>query len=277
MMQKEKPPRQYPTRPIPSVHTAVYDNSRVLLIRRANEPGKGCWSLPGGAIELGEGLRDAAKRELLEECGIECSLEEQIHIADNIVPDDEGKVRFHYVITYLLGRYLSGTPMAGTDAADVAWIRRREAPALDMSPVAREALAKAFDLVESRARAAAGTSTVNGPPSYSTQFLGRRVTVTMDRPMGSRHPKAGFIFPVNYGFVKGVEAPDGDYLDAYVLGVFEPLERFEGRCVAVVHRTDDEDDKLVVVPEGVSYTEDQIRALTEFLERFFTSVIIEAS
>jgi inorganic pyrophosphatase len=273
-MKKERTSREYPTRPIPSVHTALFRDSQVLLVQRANEPGKGRWSLPGGVIETGEKLRDAAKRELLEECGIECSLEDQIDIVDNVVPDPEGKIRFHYVVTYLLGRYLSGTPTAGSDAADVAWVNRRDVPALDMNPIAREALAKAFDLMESKARSAARTSTEKPPPTYSTQFLGQTVTVTMDRPMGSRHPKAGFIFPVNYGFIKGVEAPDGDDLDAYVLGVFEPLEQFEGRCIAVVHRIDDEDDKLVVVPEGVSYTEDQIRALTEFLERFFTSVII---
>ena len=109
--------------------------------------------------------------------------------------------------------------------------------------------------------------------SYSTPFLGQRVTVTMDRPMGSRHPKHGFIYPVNYGYIEGVIAPDGEELDAYVLGVFEPVERFTGRCIAVVHRRDDDDDKLVVVPDGISYTGDQIAALTEFQERFFDPVI----
>jgi len=105
-------------------------------------------------------------------------------------------------------------------------------------------------------------------------FLGKTVSVQIDRPLGSRHPRHGFVYPVNYGCVPGVPAPDGEELDAYVLGVFEPLSRFEGRCIAVVHRTDEDDDKLVVVPEGRSYTDDQIRALTEFQERFHASVII---
>jgi len=105
-------------------------------------------------------------------------------------------------------------------------------------------------------------------------FLGRRVEVEMDRPLGSKHPRFGFIYSLNYGYIPDTPAPDGDDLDAYVLGVFEPLERFEGQCIAVIHRLDDDDDKLVVVPEGQNYTDEQICALTEFQERFFNSVII---
>ena len=108
-------------------------------------------------------------------------------------------------------------------------------------------------------------------------FLGNTVSVTIDRPLGSPHPEWGFIYPVNYGYVPGVEAPDGEDLDAYVLGVFKPLEAFVGRCIAVIHRLDDDDDKLVVVPEGKAYTDEQIRALTEFQERFFRSVIERGS
>ena len=104
-------------------------------------------------------------------------------------------------------------------------------------------------------------------------FLGRMVTVTIDRPLGSRHPERGFIYPVNYGFVPNVPAPDGENLDAYVLGVFEPVETFMGECIAVVHRLDDDDDKLIVVPMGKRYTDEQIAALVEFQERFFESSV----
>ena len=79
---------------------------------------------------------------------------------------------------------------------------------------------------------------------------------------------------LNYGYVPGVIAPDGEEQDAYVLGVFEPLEQFEGRCIAVIYRLDDDDDKLVLVPDGVQYTDDQVLALTEFQERFFKAVVI---
>jgi len=112
------------------------------------------------------------------------------------------------------------------------------------------------------------------PFTDAKDFLGRKVAVKIDRPLGSRHPEWGFIYPVNYGFVSGVTAPDGDDLDAYVLGIFEPLEVFTGSCIAVIHRLDDDDDKIVLAPEGKDYTDEQISALTDFQERFFQSVIV---
>ena len=106
------------------------------------------------------------------------------------------------------------------------------------------------------------------------EYLGKKVLVKMDRPMGCSHPKHGFVYPVNYGYIPGTVSGDGEELDCYVLGEFKPLDTFEGLVIAIIHRTNDDDDKLVVVGEGKSYTDDQIRALTEFQERFFESVII---
>jgi inorganic pyrophosphatase len=108
----------------------------------------------------------------------------------------------------------------------------------------------------------------------STDFLNEIVNVTIDRPLGSKHPQQGFIYTLNYGYIPGVIAPDGENLDAYVLGVFEPVPQFEGKCIAIVQRIDDNDDKLIVVPDHRTYSDEQIQALTEFQERFFTSVIV---
>ena len=108
----------------------------------------------------------------------------------------------------------------------------------------------------------------------TSNYLGKTVTIKIDRPLGSKHPKHGFIYPVNYGYVPGTTAPDGEELDAYLLGVFEPVDEFTGKCIAYIHRTNDDDDKLIIVPEGVEYTDDQINALTEFQERFFKHEIL---
>lgn len=105
-------------------------------------------------------------------------------------------------------------------------------------------------------------------------YLGKIVTIRIDRPMGSKHPKHSFIYPVNYGFVPGTKAPDGEELDAYLLGVFEPVEEYTGKCIAVLKRLDDDDDKLVIVPEETNYNPDQIDVLTEFQERFFKHKIL---
>jgi inorganic pyrophosphatase len=101
------------------------------------------------------------------------------------------------------------------------------------------------------------------------RFIGRLIAIDIDRPLGSVHPRFGFVYPLNYGYLPGEIAPDGECLDAYILGVFEPLARFTGQCIAVIHRHGDQDDKLVVVPDGRRYSDDQILALTEFQERFF--------
>ena len=108
----------------------------------------------------------------------------------------------------------------------------------------------------------------------SITFLNKMVACRIDRPLGSKHPRYDIWYPVNYGFVPGCPAPDGDDLDVYVLGVFEPLTEFTGQCIAIVHRLDDDDDKLVLVPRGVTYTDEQIAALIEFQERFFKSIIL---
>lgn len=104
-------------------------------------------------------------------------------------------------------------------------------------------------------------------------YIGKKVTVKMDRQLGTAHPKWGFIYSLNYGFIPNTISGDGEELDAYVVGEFKPLEEFTGVVIALIHRTNDNDDKLVVAAEGVNYTDDQIRALTEFQEKFFESEI----
>lgn len=100
------------------------------------------------------------------------------------------------------------------------------------------------------------------------------LTIKIDRPLGSKHPKHGFIYPVNYGYVPNTVSGDGEELDCYVLGVFEPLEEFTGKCIAIIHRTNDNDDKLIIIPDGKKYTKEQIQELTEFQEQYFKSEII---
>ena len=106
-------------------------------------------------------------------------------------------------------------------------------------------------------------------------FLGKKVHVVMDRPMGSKHPKWNFIYSLNYGYIPNTISGDGDELDAYILGIFEPLKEFNGKCIAAIHRLNDDDDKLIIVPEGKVYSKEQIDDLVEFQERFFEYEIIE--
>lgn len=109
------------------------------------------------------------------------------------------------------------------------------------------------------------------------QFLGQRVTVIMDRPLGSLHPTHGFPYLVNYGYIPNTLAADGEELDAYYLGVDVPLDRAEGTCIAIIHRLDDDDDKLVVTPPYISLTDAEIEEATAFVEGFFNTQIIRTT
>ena len=104
--------------------------------------------------------------------------------------------------------------------------------------------------------------------------LGEKVTVIIDRPLGSKHPKYDFIYPLNYGYIQGMIAGDGEEQDAYVIGEFEAIKKFEGYVIAVILREDDVEDKLVVCKDLRKYTKEQIEALVEFQERFFQSSVI---
>jgi inorganic pyrophosphatase len=115
---------------------------------------------------------------------------------------------------------------------------------------------------------------MNAPYSDSRDFLNKTVMVKIDRPLGSKHPQHGFVYPVNYGFVPATAAPDGEPLDAYVLGICDPVTEFQGKCIAVIHRTNDADDKLIVVPHDRDYSDEEIRASTDFVEQHFESAII---
>ena len=108
----------------------------------------------------------------------------------------------------------------------------------------------------------------------SRDYLGKNIKIKIDRPFGTKHPKHGFIYPLNYGYVPDTISGDGEELDAYLLGVFEPVEEFQGNCIAIIHRTNDNDDKLIIVPDGKDYSDDAIDALTEFQEQYFEHIII---
>lgn len=108
----------------------------------------------------------------------------------------------------------------------------------------------------------------------SKNYIGKIVNVKIDRPLGSKHPNWDMIYPVNYGYVPNTVSGDEEELDCYVLGVFEPIEEFNGKCIAVINRINDNDDKLIIVPEDKNYSNEQIEALTEFQERYFKSKII---
>jgi 8-oxo-dGTP diphosphatase len=113
--------RQYPQRPIVGVGAVIVDGARVLLIKRAHEPLKGEWSLPGGAVDVGETLEAAVAREVREETGMEITVGPVVDVLDSIRRDADGRVQFHFVIVDYRGSVLSGSATAGSDATELCW------------------------------------------------------------------------------------------------------------------------------------------------------------
>lgn len=136
--------REYPARPIPGVGVVVRKENLVLLIRRGNPPRRGEWSIPGGAVELGETWREAAVREVREECGVEITLGEIIDAIDILVRDDNGVPQYHYAIVDFVGTYVSGNVRAGSDGLDARWVPIDELKTFEMAAMARDVIFKAF-------------------------------------------------------------------------------------------------------------------------------------
>ena len=141
--------REYPTRPIASVAACVFKDDRILLVQRGTPPSKGQWSVPGGAIELGESFEDTAKRELDEECGVEIEVDDIFDVENFIIRDEDDNIQYHYVVTYVTANYISGNIRPGPEEMDVCWATKEELMSLDMNSITRGYMLKAFEKVNS--------------------------------------------------------------------------------------------------------------------------------
>ena len=119
-------PNEYPSEPRAAVSVLVQRNGEILVVLRGNPPAEETWALPGGSIELGETIYEAAERETLEETGVRVRAMKPLTAVDAIYRDEDGAVRFHYVIVYMLASLISGEPVAGDDVKDARWMTLEE-------------------------------------------------------------------------------------------------------------------------------------------------------
>ena len=136
-------PRCYPPCPLIGVGVLVFDKDRVLLVKREQEPGKGRWSIPGGLLELGELLKEGARRETKEETGIDVDVDDLLDVIDNIVVDEQDKVSYHYVLIDYLGHRIGGTLVPGTDVKEARWATLEELDALSTTRTLQRLVQKA--------------------------------------------------------------------------------------------------------------------------------------
>ena len=248
------------------VVSGIIMNSKneILISKRAEYKKFGLmWECNGGSILAGETSLEGIIRELKEELGIEFSKKEAIFLKeirrDKIPPD--------FKDLWLFRRNIDEKEITFPDgeSIDARWVTIEEF----IRMYENKEIVPTVDFGMNEYHKALVLEQIE-----SYKYIGNIVQVKIDRPLNSNHPKHGFAYPVNYGFVPNTISGDGEELDCYVLGIDKPIDNFEGKCIAVIHRTNDNDDKLIVVPEGEDYTDEEIRKLTRFQEQYFESEII---
>lgn len=146
--------REYPDKPIVGVGAVIIDEkNRVLLIKRGKEPGYGRWSIPGGAVKLGEEVKEALKREVREETGLKIEVGPLIDVLNRIIKDEEGRIRFHYILLDYLCRVKSeGLLKVASDALDAKWVDKNSLAEYSLPRATSEIISKACKLLESSER-----------------------------------------------------------------------------------------------------------------------------
>ena len=235
------------------------DNGEFLIQKTSKEKGN-IYSSTGGHVDSGETPITAIKREVKEELGIDIS---------NDLIEEYGYILYDMPLRYIFylkkNIDLNDVKLQKEEVDYVKYMTKEEIQKLIDNKKMLESHGIMFkELMKKR----------NNLITNAKDYLGKIVTVKIDRALGTKHPKHGFIYTVNYGYIEGTISGDGEELDAYVLGVFEPCTEFTGRVISYIHRTNDNDDKLIVVPNNREFSNKEIEALTEFQERFFEHEII---
>ena len=221
------------------------------------------WECNGGSVLKGETSLEGILREIKEELGIEFTKKEAIFLKE--IRKDSIPADFKDMWLFKKDVKEEEITFPDGEAIESKWVTIEEFIEL----IDQKQVIPTNDFgIEEYEKALI----TNQREAY--QYIGKQVNVNIDRKLNSKHPRHCFVYPVNYGYVPNTVSGDGEELDCYVLDEKEPLESFEGECIAVIHRTNDDDDKLIVVQKGKKITDEEIRKQTHFQEQYFESEII---
>ena len=247
------------------VVSAIIMNSKneILISQRAPHKPLGLqWEFNGGSILVGETSLQGILRELKEELGLKFTEKEAIYFKEvkgRRFPNVKDMWLFKKDIDIKDIKFNDG------EAIGAKWVNVdkflemfNNGEIIDVIDFTQEDYERAINLEQRQAY----------------EYIGKNVEVKIDRTLNSKHPKHNFIYELNYGYIPNTISGDGEEIDAYVLGIDKPLETFSGKCIAVIHRTNDDDDKLIIAPEGMDYSNEEIIKLTHFQEKYFEGEII---
>lgn len=238
-------------------------NNEILISQRAEhklQPLK--WECNGGSILKGETSLQGVIREVKEELGIILNAREA-----NLVTTIKDEKKHYIKDIWLFKKDIASEEITFPDKESIAakWVSIEDFERMYQEGILvgsiEETIEHYQEMIEMGIR-----------KSYS--YLGQEVKVVVDRALGSKHPKEEMIYSINYGYVPNTKSGDGEELDCYILGVDEAVEEFEGICIAVIYRLNDNDDKLIIVEKGKDYSDEEIRNQIAFQEQYFISEIV---
>ena len=240
------------------VVTGIIINSKnkILISKRAeHKKFGGMWECNGGSILAGETSLEGIIRELKEELGLEFSKKEAIFLKG--IRSDKVACDFKDLWLFRKDVELEKLTFKDGETTEAKWVTIEEF----MEMINNKQIVPTIDFgIEEYIKALE----IKQREAYS--YIGTRIKVKIDRKLGSKHPKHGFKYLLNYGYIPNTVSDDKEEMDCYVLGINEPIEEFDGRCIAVIHRLNDNDDKIIIAPEGMNFSDNEIKELTNFQE-----------
>lgn len=233
----------------------INSENKILIQKRSPQKRQSpnVWAMTGGSVIKGETSLQTIERETQEELGIQLNMK-------NVQLIKRYKTGEVWLDTYIIRQdiNLDTICMQEEEVSDVKWATFDEIEELFIQ---KQLLANRWEFVRELMKA--------------IQYIGKNIKVKIEQPIGSCHPEyPEMIYSVNYGFVPNTISGDNEELDCYVLGEDEALNEYAGKCIAVIHRLEEDDDKLILVPSNKNPTDEEIKKMTDFQEKYFQSVVI---
>lgn len=240
------------------------ENNEILISKRAGyKTHPNMWECCGGSVKSGESSLEGMLREIKEELGIVFNKREAMYL--KTIKSEENH---DFKDLWVFKRNIKDNEITKPDGEviDTKWVKIEEFNKM----LNNNEFVPTIDFNEDLYNRA-----IILKPNLNYEYIGKIVDIEIDRPLGSRHPKyKDFIYPINYGFVPNTVSGDGMEIDCYVIDLDKPVKRLVGRCIAIINRLNDKENKLVVTEKDLEYSDEEILEKVNFQEKFFISELI---